>query len=405
MMKYFHLITIFLSASLLVPSASSTEEKQYLLTEKNWKKLTEINKLLNTGQANEAVNKLQLLLPEQTIAYDAAITQQTLGYAYSAMKDYPNAIQAFRSALNSDALPDKVIHDLEFNLAQLLIFTKKYKQGLTFLERWIKAEPSPSVDAYILAGSAYYESGGFQSAIPYAKNVIKLKNNYDETWHHILLSCYLKTNQYENAAKLLEKMLRIHPNNKTYWQQLLATWQYTDNDKKTLATMELMYSKNLFNTDEIKQLINMYLYLEMPSKAANLLQTQLETNKLPKDASNWELLGNYWLQAQERGKSAAALSRAAKLSDDSDLYAHLGQIYFDLEDYAQTISHLQTAISKGNLTQYSYVRLLLGIALFHQADYSQSEKNLEFALNNTSTKDQANWWIQRISDLNQHSGE
>ena len=402
MMKNLLLISIiiFSMALLTTPFSSAEEDKKYLLAEKNWKQLSEINKLIETGNVNDAINKLQkLAIDVQDKHYDAAVVQQTLGYAYSTNNNYPEAIKAFRLALSSGALPHNVSHDLEFNLAQLLIFTEQYKEGLAYFDRWIKAEASPSLDAYILATTAYYESGKFLSAIPYAKNVIQLKTSYDETWHQLLLSCYLKTNQYENAAKLLEKMLRMHPDNKTYWQQLLATWQHANNDKKTLATMELMHNKALFSHDEIKQLINMYLYLEMPSKAANLLQTQLENNQLPKDAANWELLGNSWLQAQERKKSAEALSKAAKLSGDGNLYYRAGQIHFELEDYSQAISQLQSAVSKGKLTHHSYAQLLLGIAFFHQKDYSRSQAALEFSLRNKSTQDQAEWWIQRIKDL------
>ncbi len=409
-MKYSRLLSIiFIAFNLFFASIDliaedKPREKQYLLAEKNWKKLSKIDKLLNEGLANDAIIQLNDLLPQvQNKAYDTAVTQQTLGYAYSAINDYSSAIQAFRSALNIGALPFDVSHDLEFNLAQLLIFTEHYQEGLKYLDRWINAEPSPSVKAYILAGTAHYESGQYNNAIPYAKNVINLKNTYDETWHQLLLNCYLKTNQYKNAVNLLGKMLRISPNNKAYWQQLLATWQHTNNDKKILATMELMHTKNLFNNDDVKQLINMYRYLDMPYKAANLIQTQLDNGKMPKDTANWELLGNCWLQAQEREKSATTLIKAANLSGDGNLYYRIGQIYFELEDYPQTISNLHTAISKGKLTQKNYAQLLLGIALFHQKDYPQSQQNLELAFNSQSTKNQADWWIQRIRDLDQDS--
>lgn len=382
------------------PLTFAEENNQYLLSEKNWKSLSEINQLLDAGQANDAINKLIDLIPTvQNKAYDAAVTQQTLGHAYSAINDYPNAITAFRSALNSNALPYNVTHNLNFNLAQLLILTKNYQEGLSYFDRWIKSESNPGLDAYILAGTAHYESDQFNSTIPYAKNVITLKPSYDETWHLILLNCYLKSNQYQNAAKLLEKMLRIQPQNKTYWQQLLATWQHADNDQKTLATMELMHTKGLFTPEETKQLINMYLYLQMPHKAANLLQAQLETGQLPRTAANMELLGNCWLLAQERQKSADSFDWAAKKSGDSNLFYRVGQLYFDLEKYPQAIAHLQTAITKGKLTQPGYAQLLLGIASFHQKNYPQSLNALESALHNKSTKDQAEWWLQRIKDL------
>lgn len=388
--------------SLLVIPASvvSAEQQKYLLTEKTWKELSEVNKLMESGQASEALIKLNSLLPAvQDKAYDTAVIQQTAGYAYTSINDYPAAIKSFRNALNLNALPKDVAHDLEFNLAQLLIFTEQYQEGLNYFERWIKAESKPGLDAYILAGTAYYEAGQYQNAIPYAKNVITLQKSYDDSWHQLLLTCYLKTSQFENAARLLEKMLEVQPENITYWQQLLAIWQHADNDRKTLATMELMLLKGLLDPEGSLQLINMYLYLEMPYKAANLLQSLLANGSLPKNGENLELLGNSWLQAKERERAAETLLMAAEITGDASLYVRTGQIYFDLEDYSQAIQYLQKGLAKGSVDQAKQSQLLLGIAAFNQQRYEESQQYLQLAARGSDTRDQAQWWLQRIADL------
>ncbi len=399
-----YLLPVFIVTALSLCCADNTiaaeNEKKYLLSEKNWNKLSEINKLLESDQSDKAINELNALSIEaQDVTYDSAVIQQTLGYAYISNNDYPNAIKAFQLALNSNVLPPNVIHDLQFNLAQLLIYANRYDEGLSYFQPWLGSEPNPSIDAYILAGTAYYESKQYKKAIPFAKNVIQLKGIFDETWHQILLSCYLQTNQYKNAASLLESMLTNQPDNKTYWLQLLATWQKINNDQKILATMELIHTKDLLDAEQIKQLINMYLYMDLPYKAADLLKTQLKTGSLPKNSANWELLGNCWLQAQEREKAVSALLEAVKLSDQADLYFRIGQIYFDLEDYSQATHQLQTALSKNQLEQKGYPQLLLGISQFHQKNYEQSQTALQFALQNKTTNAQALWWLQRIHDL------
>ncbi|MFK8067054.1 MAG: tetratricopeptide repeat protein [Gammaproteobacteria bacterium] len=398
-----YLLSVFIVVLTLcyVSNTVAAEEKnKYLLTEEIWNKLSKINELLESGQSDNAINQLNALSVEsQGIAYNLAVIQQTLGHAYISRNDYLNAISAFKQALNLNALPVTVVHNLEFNLAQLLIYTEKYKEGLDYFNRWVVSEPNLSMDVYILAGTAYYESKQYKKAIPYAKKVIDLKSTFDETWHQILLSCYLQTSQYENAAVLLESMLTIQPNNKSYWQQLLAIWQKMDNDQKILATMELMYTKSLFDAEQIRQLVNMYLYKDLPYKAANLLKNQIESGSLAKDASNWELLSNCWLQAQEREKAVKALIEAVKLSDQADLHFRIGQIYFDLEEYPQATIQLKKALSKDHLTQKGYSQLLLGISQFHQKNYTESQVALQYALENKSINPQAKWWLERIDDL------
>ncbi len=395
-------VSLLLTCMLFLSASFAANKNPYLLTEDTWKALSRINKLLDTGQPEIAIEKLTKLLPQvQDKPYDESVVQQTLGYAWSTLGDHEAAIDAFRSALNLNALPPDVTHDLEFNLAQLLIFTGKYKEGIKYLEHWIESEQSPSLEAFILAATAYYEMRQYDKAIPYAKNVLTLKDKYDETWYQLLLACYLKTNQYQQAALLLEDMIQIQPDNPSYWQQLLAVWQHANNDKKTLATYELMLARGMLSNDDIKQLINMYLYLDLPYKAAKLLESKIADGEFPKESRNYELLGNAWLQAKELEKSAMAFVQAAKLSSDGNLYWRAGQIYFEMENYPQAILYLRKALAKGKLKHHAQAELLLGIALFHQKDYPHAQKAFEFALHNNSTRDQAEWWLQRIKDLDE----
>lgn len=394
------LITITILIVSLFTTDGSAEEEKYLLQKENWEQLSEINKLLENGQNSQAISKLNAFIPTiKNIPYDTAVAQQTLGYAYQANKNYAKAISSFKKAINTKALPYNVNHELYFNLAQLLIHSQQYKEGLSYFERWIKNEKKPDLNAYLLAGTAYYQSKQFKKTIPYAKKIIQLKNKYDEDWHQVLVSCYITVGQYENAAKLLEKMINRQPENKHYWQQLLANWQHANNDHKTLATMELMYTRGLFNSEDIRQLVTMYLYLDLPYKGAKLIQTEMEKGTLAKALKNWELLGNSWLQAKERVKAAQVLSNAAQLSNHGKYDFQIGHIYFDMEDYAQAITHLETSLKKGNLKDPAKAYLLIGIAAFHEKNYTRSRTALETAMRNKNKRNLAEWWLERIEDL------
>ncbi len=396
LIKQLSLIMLLITLS---PITLAAEDNAYLLTEKTWKALTDINALIDEGNAADAVPKLQSLLPDvQSNAYDLAVTQQTLGYAHNRLQNYNEAITAFSAALNTNALPFDVSHQVRFSLAQLLIYTEQYVPGLKQLERWLKNESSPGLDASLLAGSAYYETGQFDRAITHAKKVIQLKTAYDESWYQLLLSAYFKTSQYQNAANLLEKMIRIQPENKTYWQQLTGAWQNAGNDQKTLATLTLMHKRDLLNAEEIKQLINMYLYLDMPYKAGELLDQEIKRGRLQADNKTLEWMGDIWLQANERERASKTLSSIAASEGNADLYARVGQIYFDIQDYPNTIEHLQKAVQIGGLEQSSKSYLLLGIAAFNTANYKLAESALTQASVASSTRDQADWWLQRLSD-------
>lgn len=398
-MKKTILALLLFIPSILSSNVLAATDEAYLLTEKTWNALSKINKLLDEGDANSAVSKLHELLPRVVENnYDHAVTQQTLGYAYNRLENYPEAISAFKSALNLGALPPDVSHQVRYSLAQIQIYSGDYAGGIKTLERWLTQERNPDLDALILVGSAYYETGQYDKAIRYAKRVIQAQPRYDDAWHQLLVSAYFKTSQFSSAATVLEKMIRLEPANKTYWQQLLSAWQNSGDDQKALATLDLMHRNQLLSADEVKQLINMYLYLDMPYEAAQLLEQKIEIGALSADQKNLEWMGEIWLYANERKKAATVFKQLANVQNSGQLQARIGRIYYDLRDYKNTITHLQSAVKLGGLEQRAQSYLLLGIAAFNSQNLQLAESAFLQANAASSTRSQAEWWLDRIRD-------
>ncbi|MEJ2094353.1 MAG: hypothetical protein P8X93_04055, partial [Gammaproteobacteria bacterium] len=81
---------LFLSALLLLgapPISSHAEENgEYLLSEKLYQPLQEIQKLMDENKYPEARTKLAELLTRDLSNYEKAVLNQTLGYIYNAME-------------------------------------------------------------------------------------------------------------------------------------------------------------------------------------------------------------------------------------------------------------------------------------------------------------------------------
>ncbi len=381
-------------------STASVAEDKYLLSETTYKSLNVIHELIAAEKNIQALNKIDSLLKSTSKpGYDKAIILQTKGYIYTNLEKYKPAAENFITALELNALPEDVTHQLRFNAGQLLIHTDQLKQGLKYLEPWFAKEKNPTIDNRLLLASAYYRLENYNAASKQLKLVIKQSKNPEESWYQMLLGCYFELKHYKSATSLLEKLVHIYPEEKTYWKQLTGLYQQRKLDKKALALTELMLTKGLLESDEKLRLSKLYLYHDMPYKSAYLLQQLLDTNEIDKSLEHYQLLTDAWQLAQENKNAKNALEKAASLSSDGNLYSRLGHILIELEDWPAAESALQRALELKKLDHLNRTQLLFGIASFQTGKLSQAKSALEKARTDKQLQEQADWWIHRIEDL------
>ena len=199
---------LFVVSLCMITVLYAANEKQYLLTEKTYKLLESAQVLMADEKYKEAETKLNVLLKQvDSASYEQAIVQQTMGYLFSSQENYKKASEYFQQALESNALPDKVSHDLTYNLAQLLLADEQYKKGILLLETWLKADASPPNSAYVLMASANYRVKEYKKTIEYIQIAIKNDDSVNESWYQMTLSAHLELKQYKSAIKVLEILL------------------------------------------------------------------------------------------------------------------------------------------------------------------------------------------------------
>jgi tetratricopeptide (TPR) repeat protein len=142
----------------------------------------------------------------------------------------------------------------------------------------------------------------------------------------------------------------------------------------------------------------MYLYLEMPYKAAVLLESKLASGALPRSVENQELLVDSWILAKETHKAAKLLKEMAPGSTTGGHYFRHGQILFEEGDWQAAIPALESAINRGHLRQTGAAHLMLGIAAYHMGNQEKSLKALGQAKNDKNTQNQAEWWIRKLKE-------
>ncbi|MGB0919950.1 MAG: tetratricopeptide repeat protein [Alphaproteobacteria bacterium] len=379
-------------------------KKAKTLSKKVFERLQKAQELLGEDKHGEAMTELQAILDRgsRLKPYERAVTLQTVGYLEADRENYPATVAAFEQALAiEDGLPDEAKVDMMYNMGQLYMAMENYDKAISTLKAWFKIAENPNAKAYILLGNAYYNKEDYVTATKLVETAIKkAKGKGKENWYKFLLALYFEKNKYKHAEKLLEVMVKKFPGVPLYWKQLSAVTAENKKEKRSFAIAELAYMQGMLDKSrDFERLAQLYLYYDVPYKAAKVLDAKIKDGTVEKNADNWGLLASAWMGARENDLAIAPLTAAAKLSDDGDLYLQLGQAYVGEEKWADARDALTNAIKKGGLKRVGNAYLLLGMTHANLNNFDSAEKAFKDALKHDESKKSAKRWIDYIAKL------
>ena len=328
--------------------------------------------------------------------YERALVYQMLGYLESGQERYEQALVYFEKCLAEDALPKGGQTSTRFNVAQLYLATEQYDKAVTTLEKWFKEVESPNSSAYYLLAVAYYQIGKIEKAIIPAKKAVDIAKKPREPWLQLLVGLYYEARQFENALGPLEVLINVNPK-KDYWKQLSSLYAHLGKEKQSLAVMQLAYRQDFLEKDrELRALAQLYLYHSLPYRAALVLKKGIEEEVVDPDEEGWEMLANSWLLAREYDRAIEPLRTAADLSAEGNLYARLGAVMLEREQWKEASAALGQAVEKGELSSRGITNLLLGISFYHQGKFAQASKHFSAALSDDNSSKPAGQWLELI---------
>jgi tetratricopeptide (TPR) repeat protein len=374
--------------------------KSFTVTEQMGKRLTAAHEALEAEQYEAAAEILVELekRSKRLTPYERAIVFQMLGMTEASQEKYEQALVYFEKCLSEDALPHGAIVSTRFTIAQLYMATDEFEKAVKALEMWFKEVETASGNAYYLLAAAYYQLDEIKKAIVPAETAIKVSKKPKPPWLQLLVGLYYETKQYPKAVKPLEMLIMIDPK-KSYWTQLSSLYAHLEQEEKSLAIMQLAYAQGYLTKDsDLRALAQLYLYHSLPYQAGVVLEKAGADDLVEKTPTYWEMLANSWLLAREAERAFEPLRTGAEVSEEGSLYARLGQLYIEREEWANASAALEKAIAKGDLHDEHTTHLLLAISYHHQQKYSAARKHLRLARNSeTETlRNSANQWLLMV---------
>jgi len=399
--QYLH-IAILLGMALLVSSLACLPvyAKEPLVSSAVYKAVQNAEKQLEKSAYAKALQPLKALIAEsKSGSYDQAVVWKTIGAIYSAQGNYQAAADALEKSLVGDALPQQQRLDVQFNLGQVYLALNQYQQALTVLKPWIAQNQSPSAHDYLLLAQIHSQLKQYDKALIYAKRLLKINNNPPESHYQMVIAINFELKKYADAGRLLETLVHRFPDNKTYWQQLATSYQYSGDYHKATAVKDLAYRSKLLNRpDDILQLAQLYNYTGSPYLAAQLLEKEMKGGALPKSSKNFTQLSDIWFQAREYQKAAEALSKAAKKLDSGEVYLRLGGLYFEQQDWKNAYTALKTAVSKSGLKKPGNAWMLYAMSAREINLDDEAKQAFTKALDYTYSRSGAQQWLKSMEE-------
>jgi tetratricopeptide (TPR) repeat protein len=184
---------------------------------------------------------------------------------------------------------------------------------------------------------------------------------------------------------------------KAFWQHLTSVYYELNDEKLAFVAQRAMHVQGMLTTSrELSSMAQLYLYHNVPIKAAQILQVGMDNGTIEKTEKNYETLASAYMHAREWSDAIEPLTRAAEMSDKGKFYVQLAESYVQDEEWAKAEAALVKALDKGGLENEANSWLLLGIARTRIEQYDSAIKAFRKAGDDDELAKDAFRWIRSI---------
>ena len=331
-------------------------------------------------------------------SYELANVYNLYAFIYYSREDYGKALQAYENVVKQPDIPIAMEVNTKFTIAQLYFVQEQWQKGINALLEWFKVTESPNANAYVLLAQGYYQIKDYNKALTNVEKAISMTLAKDkipkEQWYNLARFLYFEKNDVNKTVDTLETLLKYYPK-KQYWVQLSHMYGEQKKESQQLSAMETAYVQGMLDKGT-EQVTMAYLYLngDVPYKAAKVMDKGLKDGSIEGKSKNWEIVGSAWRQAQEVEKSIPAMEQAAAKSDSGELYARLGNVYLDGDQYKKAITAINKGLARGGVKRPDNARLILGMAYFNTKQYEKAREAFQAAGRDERSAKYASQWIQ-----------
>ncbi len=382
------------------PPQQKTKQAQ-AVSKAVYEKIEKAQEMVDAKDYRGALKVLDNLYdPDKLTEYEQANVLNYIGFVHFNMENIPSAIRTYERLLAIPGLEPQLAKQTTYTLAQLYTMEEQYSKALTTLDKWFLMETNPPPEAFILKAQCLYQEQRYKEMIQPINNAMRIAKERDkpvkEDWYVLLNFAYFQDENYAEVRNIQKILLASWPK-KRYWMSLAGAFTELGQDENLIYAFDAMHLQGMLDKEsELVTMAQLYMQADTPYKAGALLEKEMESGRVSKNAKNYRLLSQAWQLAMEDEKAIPALTEAARLSSDGELNVRLGNAFLNTGDYAECVKAVREGLRKGGLKAADNAQISLGMCLYNQRKYSEATAAFRQARKAERSRRVADQWIKVI---------
>jgi len=368
-------------------------------------RIQKAQELIDADDQRGALKMLAALKNRKGITeYEKQQVLNYIGFVNYNLDDVDAAMAAYREMIAIPSIEEQIKKQTIYTMAQLSTMQEKYNDALDLLDEYFVLETNPAPDSYILYAQNLYQESRYADMVKPIESAIstaqRRETDVKEDWYVLLNFAYFQQEDYAKVRDI-QKILLVNWPKKRYWFSLAGAYTELGEDDNLMGAYDAAHTQGLLEKEsEFVTMAQLYMQHEVPYKAAVLLESEMESGRVSKEAKNYRVLSQAWTLAAEDEKSIPALQAAARLSEEGELNLRLGNAHLNLGQYGECVSAIRDGIRKGGIKSPDNAQISLGMCLYNQKEYNDSIKAFREAGKTQRSARISRQWINVIeSDL------
>ena len=333
----------------------------------------------------KAKNVLMKMQSDKTLTEsDKAQMYYYFAYIDSVNDDLKSAKQNYIKFLSIEDADPRLKSNVISMLGQLSYSEGNYKTAIDYMEQWISMESNPSSLGFDIIAASYWQLKEKKKALKFSERALCVakanKSKPKESTYNLLIALYNENQRIKDMLPLFEELVRFYPK-KRYWTQLSGVYGELKQENKQLSALEAAHDQRLLDKEnEYVSLYQLLMRAEAPLKAARVIAYGIENKFVEENEKHLKYLAQGWHMAQELDKAEPVYEKAAKKSEEGELYVFLGQIYLATDRYDKAKQALKLGLKKGKLKDPVTVNILLGQVAYELQEFEEATKFFRTAI-------------------------
>ena len=410
------LLVALLSSVTILPNRSGAAEEQGPpgLNEKVSEALQQkVKPLLDAKNWDGAMAVIDSVLVDlDPNGYDTAFLSDIKAKIFLQKNDYASAIAPMETTLrladaNKNFFDKKTILDVVYFLAQIYyqegtsskdptVQKNYFNKSSAYIKRWLQTTPKKNQEASLFYASILYNQAVvnpdkvdldlIKRVQTEVKEGLLTSLKPKEGFYVLLLASLQQIGDLAGSAEVLEQMVKVKPDNRTYWLQLLAAYLNlgggTEKDEqksresfaRAINTMERAQALGLMQTPKDNyNLVTMYYNAGQFGRATDLLYSGLKSGAIESDLKNWQLLAYSYQQIGRDAQAIAVLKEAGTAFPTGQIEFQIGQIYSQMDNRtAEAYAYYSKAVEKGGLEKPHSAYMFLAYTAFELEKFDEA---------------------------------